>query len=84
MYYIIVKVYITLSVPLSDNERKNNKNVRIATKTICKSIHKTLFHKLKPFIGACYTLHTRMAIKSKKKYLKNTESSYCKKALITT
>jgi len=59
IYYIIVKVYNTLSVPLSDNERTSNKNASISTKSIFKSVHETLFHKLKPFIGSCYNLHTR-------------------------
>jgi len=58
-YYIIVKVYNTLSVPLSDNARTNNKNASISTTTIFKFVHKTLFHKLKPFIGSCYNLHMR-------------------------
>jgi len=38
---------------------KNNKNASISTKSIIKSVHKTLFHKLKPFIGSRYNLHTR-------------------------
>jgi len=64
-----IKVHNTISVLLSDNERKNNKNTSIATKSIFKSVHKTLVHKLKPFIGSCYTLHTRYG--KSKKHLKN-------------
>jgi len=32
IYYIIVKVYNTLFVPLFDNERKSNKNASSSTK----------------------------------------------------
>jgi len=48
---------------------KHNKNASIATKTIFKSVHKTLFHKLKPFIGSCYNLHTRYVNSKSKKRL---------------
>jgi len=50
---------------------KNNKNASISAKTIFKSVHKTLFHKLKPFIRSCYNLHTQYGNSKSKKHLKN-------------
>jgi len=48
---------------------ENDKNASISTKTMFKSVHKTLFHKLNPFIGSCYNLHKRYGDSKSPKHL---------------
>jgi len=55
-----------LSVPLLDNERTNNKNASISTKTIFKSVYKTLFNKLNCLLDHVTTYIRDMAIQSPK------------------